>query len=1272
MANPKVDDKSVMTYVSMFPEAQLKEGAPLRTSKSAADPSKVVVTGPGINGEAQECVEQPLCYTIDTTQAGDGQPEVTVDGPDGCNKDVDMEETSDGVYQAKYTPDLPGDYKVHVNYCDMEVPSSPANVHIADPSKVVVTGPGINGEAQECVEQPLCYTIDTTQAGDGKPEVTVDGPDGCNKDVDIQEISDGVYQAKYTPDLPGDYKVHVNYCDTEVPSSPANVHVADPSKVVVTGPGINGEAQECVEQPLCYTIDTTQAGDGKPEVTVDGPDGCNKDVDIQEISDGVYQAKYTPDLPGDYKVHVNYCDTEVPSSPANVHVADPSKVVVTGPGINGEAQECVEQPLCYTIDTTQAGDGKPEVTVDGPDGCNKDVDIQEISDGVYQAKYTPDLPGDYKVHVNYCDTEVPSSPANVHVADPSKVVVTGPGINGEAQECVEQPLCYTIDTTQAGDGQPEVTVDGPDGCNKDVDIQETSDGIYQAKYTPDLPGDYKVHVNYCDTEVPSSPANVHVADPSKVVVTGPGINGEAQECVEQPLCYTIDTTQAGDGKPEVTVDGPDGCNKDVDIEETLDGVYQAKYTPDLPGDYKVHVNYCDTEVPSSPANVHVADPSKVVVTGPGINDESCECVENPLLYAIDTSGAGPGDVRVTVDGPDGSQELEVVDTGDDMYTAEFTPKDPGQYQVHINYNDKEVPSSPATVDVVDPGKVIISGDIGAYVKVDTPARFNVNAVNAGKGDINAKVHGPSDTDLVCEDVADGSKNYTFTPNVVGDHIVTVDFADKPVPNSPFSIKAYDPSKVEVTGSGITGDGARVGLPAVVEVDATKSGEAPVAVSVRTPSGEVSVVEMTPENESGIYKGDYLPQEPGIYDVDVKYGNEPVPDSPFHAPIPDPESVTVQVAEPELEAGVDWQDSLESSPLSKPILATVDKPTTLDIYTNESAPGKLEAIFDPDPSEAPLDYEFTEVEPGHQQLTFTPHDAAPRNLAVLCNGHPVGEPHKIIVRDPRAVKAYGPGIGSNLPAHHITEIFIDTSEAGPGKPTCSIIDPLTNEVEFTLEKGEDKKWVVQYTPEIPGHHTVALDFVGCPISDSPYKVFVYDPTRVKAYGPGLKKAYLFGETEFTVETTEAGGGEVEITPDGPQDVGLEVTDEQEGKFHATYTPLVTGLYTFHIKYKGVNVPGSPYEVPVVRPPPDASKCVMEGFNEEEPENPGDFIIDAEKAGGSGVLEVSGGESETPANHLSVDHMGNFKFKVKFDMPGSGNKVLNLKWHGEHVPGSPFNF
>jgi len=57
MVNPKVDELSMMTYLSQFPNAKLKPGAPLRPR---TNPARVRAYGPGINPATFQ--SDALCY----------------------------------------------------------------------------------------------------------------------------------------------------------------------------------------------------------------------------------------------------------------------------------------------------------------------------------------------------------------------------------------------------------------------------------------------------------------------------------------------------------------------------------------------------------------------------------------------------------------------------------------------------------------------------------------------------------------------------------------------------------------------------------------------------------------------------------------------------------------------------------------------------------------------------------------------------------------------------------------------------------------------------------------------------------------------------------------------------------------------------------------------------------------------------------------------------------------------------------------------------------
>lgn len=84
MTNPKVDDLSMMTYLSQFPNAKLKPGAPVRPR---LNPSRVRAYGPGLEPAGNQ-VGAPARFTVETFSAGKGELDIQVINPKGQNVPV--------------------------------------------------------------------------------------------------------------------------------------------------------------------------------------------------------------------------------------------------------------------------------------------------------------------------------------------------------------------------------------------------------------------------------------------------------------------------------------------------------------------------------------------------------------------------------------------------------------------------------------------------------------------------------------------------------------------------------------------------------------------------------------------------------------------------------------------------------------------------------------------------------------------------------------------------------------------------------------------------------------------------------------------------------------------------------------------------------------------------------------------------------------------------------------------------------------------------------
>ena len=208
--------------------------------------------------------------------------------------------------------------------------------------------------------------------------------------------------------------------------------------------------------------------------------------------------------------------------------------------------------------------------------------------------------------------------------------------------------------------------------------------------------------------------------------------------------------------------------------------------------------------------------------------------------------------------------------------------------------------------------------------------------------------------------------------------------------------------------------------------------------------------------------------------------------------------------------------------------------------------------------------------------------------------------------------------------------------------------------------------ITYTPSKASDYKVDVKFCKGHISNSPFFVDVYDPSAVKAYGTGLQHAVVGEEAEFSIDTRDSGEGALGISLEGPRKTDVLCNCIEEGVFRVTYTPEVAGKYKFNIKFSDAEVSGSPFHVPVERAPPDASKCVVHGI-----ENPGGFLLDASSAGGNGMLKICAVEEFVPARSVDVEHSGDYTFNIKYNIEEETETTITVKWHGVHIPGSPFS-
>lgn len=272
--DPAVDEQSVMTYLSLFPKARLKPGAPLKPKK-VPKPKACRATGRGLQSKGIR-VEQLAEFKVDTCRAGPGNLDVHIRDPSGSEVSVTQKELFKGVFGFQYTPSAEGDHTVDITWVGQHISKSPFKVNVgpeAGPQKIRVWGPGLEGGT---VGSPAQFMVESVGADSGMLGFAIEGPSQAK--IACDDHNDGSCLVRFWPTEAGEYAVHVMCDDEEIQDSPFMASIRPkskgfhPDKVKVEGPGVS-QTGCVINLQNEFIVDTRQAGEGELAVFAQRADG---------------------------------------------------------------------------------------------------------------------------------------------------------------------------------------------------------------------------------------------------------------------------------------------------------------------------------------------------------------------------------------------------------------------------------------------------------------------------------------------------------------------------------------------------------------------------------------------------------------------------------------------------------------------------------------------------------------------------------------------------------------------------------------------------------------------------------------------------------------------------------------------------------------------------------------------------------------------------------------------------------------------------------------
>ncbi|XP_072922819.1 filamin-C isoform X2 [Hemitrygon akajei] len=1331
IVDPNVDEHSVMTYLSQFPKAKLKPGAPLRTK---LNPKKARAYGPGIEPQGN-VVLKPAEFTVETINAGLGEVLVFVEDPEGHTEEARVVANNDKnrTYSVSYIPKVAGLHKVTVLFAGQQIDKSPFKVQIGmalgDANKVTAQGPGLelNGNV---ANKPTYFDVYTAGAGSGDVGVVIVDPQGRRDTVEVilENKGDNVYRCTYRPLLEGPHTIHVTFAGAPIPKSPFNVNISEgppppaqaatPAPIMIVPQSIRTPPAEKAKKapppppkpkrPPCnpnacrasgrglqpkgvrvkevtdFKVFTKGAGTGELKVVIKGPKGTEEPVKVRDVGDGVYECEYHPMIGGKYVVTITWGGYAIPRSPFEVQVgpeAGAQKVRAWGPGLETGV---VGKSADFVVEAIGTEVGTLGFSIEGPSQAK--IECDDKGDGSCDVRYWPTEPGDYAVHVICDDEDIKDSPFMAHILPanndsfPEKVKAFGPGL--EPTGCiVNKPAEFTIDARAAGKGELKIYAQDAEGVPIDIQIKDNRDNTFFCVYVPQKPIKHTIIISWGSVNVPNSPFRVSVGEgchPDKVKVYGPGVEKTGLKANE-PTYFTVDCSEAGQGDVSIGIKcapgvvGPAEADIDFDIIKNDNDTFTVKYTPPGAGRYTIMVLFADQEIPISPFHIKVEpshDAGKVKAEGPGLNRTGVE-VGKPTHFTVYTKGAGKATLDVQFAGAakgEAVRDFEIIDNHDYSYTVKYTAAQQGNMLVTVTYGGDQVPKSPFTVNVAPPldmNKVKVQG-LNNKVDVGKDQEFSVNTRGAGgQGKVDVKITSPSRRPIPCKvETGPTSDVYSvkYMPPEEGPYKVDVGYDGHPVPGSPFTVEGVmppDPTKVRAYGPGLKG--GVVGKPAPFAIDTKGAGTGGLGLTVEGPC-EAKIE--CQDNGDGSCSVSYLPTEPGEYTVNILFAEAHIPGSPFKAdikPVFDPSKVTA--SGPGLERGKVGEAGTFTVDCSKAGEADL----TIEIISETGVKAEVHIQNNSDGT-----YTITYIPPFHGMYTIT----------IKYGGHAVPKfPARVRVDpaiDTAAVKVFGPGIEPRGVLREVTtEFTVDCraiNKTGGNHVKIRIVNPSGAMTDSYIKDKGDGTYHVEYTAYEDGMHMIEVLYDDVPIPKSPFRVGVTegcDPSRVRAYGPGLEGGLVNKPNRFTVETRGAGTGGLGLAIEGPSEAKMSCKDNKDGSCSVEYIPFTPGDYDVNITFGGHPIPGSPFRVPVKElVDPSKVKCMGPGLGTGvRALVPQTFTVDCSKAG-LAPLEVLVLRPTGVSEPTKVIDKGDGTHTVHYTPTTDGPFTVSVKYADQEVPRSPF--
>lgn len=598
------------------------------------------------------------------------------------------------------------------------------------------------------------------------------------------------------------------------------------------------------------------------------------------------------------------------------------------------------------------------------------------------------------------------------------------------------------------------------------------------------------------------------------------------------------------------------------IEPNKDGSVTIQYRPVQSGVHELNLSYNDTPVEGMPVRINVDATDNghyVTAYGPGLfQGASGERLEFSVTKA---------DVDVTIDGP-GQTDVVKRQDPNGVLSVNYLPVVPGEYNIAVKSHGKHIHGSPFNI------KVSGAGRKNCLLSIPVTGEYVLGGSDVDMTNMVGHIRPPIGTVEQCllKKMPNGKLGFTgFQPRQKGTYTVDVVQDGNKFPGSPFQIHVGDgelctASRVKVSGA--TKE-AMAGQKNEIFINVSDAGYGQMMVTTEGSSR----VDMTYRNTNvtgmrGDYALEYKPQEPGIYLMSIKYGDDNIPGSPFMISVGGKPSGRIR--------------EVATKQIQEAEMVVVGQQCLLQLKLPGASPLDMEATVTT-PSGATELCEIRDEPDNLFDIKFTPGEAGINIISIKQKGiHTSGSPLQFSVGKASTggthkVEFGGPGAERGAMGVK-NEFNVYVHEAGAGMLSVAIDGP--SKAEIDIQDRNTGFVTVSYVVHTAGEYRISVKYNDEHVPKSPRKVQIdpecEDAKLVTIHGLRDRGLEVDKPATFTVNFNGARGflkGFVDTPTGGQEELFIQELDNELNS--CRFLPKENGVYYVHLKFNDAHIPGSPF-------------------------------------------------------------------------------------------------